>query len=592
LILSISSDLPTFKALSFGVGLNMVVADRTAASTEGQTRNSAGKTSVVEVIHFLIGADAGKASPFQSEALAAYAFHARLRLGRDEVTVSRRGSNANQILLSPRDADALSVELSTDKKSGVRYLPLKRWRELLGQRWFGLPLDPEGTAFEASFSPSFRSLVGYFARRHRAGGFVEPQRQNERQQPGDWQVGLSYLLGLDWTIPRAIEELRLGEATLRELRKAIREGALGGLFGSAAEIRPELTRIEDRLAALKRRAATFEVHENYRELASGAARIRQRMKTLRHQIMQERQSEDHLKRASESEVAPREADLDRVYRAVGIELPGVARKRFEDVAAFQRSVIGNRQAHLAEQVARTAGRIRELESEMAALDGEQAAMMVVLEGKGALDDFTRMTEEIAGLETRSGLLLEKLRNAEILEGRKTQSQIERLTLHERLQADHKARADEIRAATRRVDATIRDLYDDRQGNLIVDATVKGPEFRIDIQGDGNRGGIDHMEIFCFDLMLFEGAAERFAGGPGFLIHDSHLFDGVDARQVRSAILRARTIAATRGGQYVVTLNSEILPLLDLGAEILDDVVEPRLSDTEDGGLYGVRFDLS
>ena len=180
MILSISSDLKTFKAMSFHAGLNMVVADKTAASTDGQTRNSAGKTSVVEVIHFLIGADAGKGSPFQTEDLAPYVFHARLRLGRDEVTVSRRGAAANQILLAPRDADALGVELATDKKTGVRYLPLKRWRELLGHRWFGLPLDAAGTDFEASFSPSYRSLVGYFARRHRAGGFLEPHRQNEK----------------------------------------------------------------------------------------------------------------------------------------------------------------------------------------------------------------------------------------------------------------------------------------------------------------------------------------------------------------------------------------------------------------------------
>ena len=118
MILSISSDLETFKGMSFDAGLNIVVADRTAASTDGQTRNSAGKTSIVEVIHFLIGADVGKGSPFQSEELEPYAFQARLRLGSDEVTVSRRGATPNQILLAPRDADALGVELATDKKTG------------------------------------------------------------------------------------------------------------------------------------------------------------------------------------------------------------------------------------------------------------------------------------------------------------------------------------------------------------------------------------------------------------------------------------------------------------------------------------------
>ena len=42
-----------------------------------------------------------------------------------------------------------------------------------------------------------------------------------------------------------------------------------------------------------------------------------------------------------------------------------------------------------------------------------------------------------------------------------------------------------------------------------------------------------MEIFCFDIALQQIVTKRY-GGPGFLIHDSHLFDGVDERQVAGA----------------------------------------------------------
>ncbi|MDN3591655.1 hypothetical protein [Methylobacterium adhaesivum] len=70
MILSLTSDLPGFKGLTFHEGLNVVLADRTDASTERQTRNSAGKTSVIEVMHFLLGSAAGKSSIFQSPALS------------------------------------------------------------------------------------------------------------------------------------------------------------------------------------------------------------------------------------------------------------------------------------------------------------------------------------------------------------------------------------------------------------------------------------------------------------------------------------------------------------------------------------------
>ena len=57
---------------------------------------------------------------------------------------------------------------------------------------------------------------------------------------------------------------------------------------------------------------------------------------------------------------------------------------------------------------------------------------------------------------------------------------------------------------------------------------RGPQF--DIQVEGYRGkGVKQMQIFCFDLMLTVLMTRRRLG-LGFLIHDSHLFDGMDSRQ--------------------------------------------------------------
>jgi uncharacterized protein YydD (DUF2326 family) len=74
MIISIGSSIPTFKTMTFHRGLNVLLADTSPGATEKQTRNSAGKTSLIEIIHFLLGADCDKDSLFRTDALIKHSF--------------------------------------------------------------------------------------------------------------------------------------------------------------------------------------------------------------------------------------------------------------------------------------------------------------------------------------------------------------------------------------------------------------------------------------------------------------------------------------------------------------------------------------
>jgi uncharacterized protein YydD (DUF2326 family) len=148
----------------------------------------------------------------------------------------------------------------------------------------------------------------------------------------------------------------------------------------------------------------------------------------------------------------------------------------------------------------------------------------------------------------------------------------------------------IGAATRLVDHAIAALYDDRTGNLLIEPRKNGPVFTLSIGGGGNQGAIDQMKVFCFDMMLLERVTERL-GGPRFVIHDSHLFDGVDPRQARSALLLGREVALRIGGQYVVSMNSDKFEKIGGDDGLREAVLPTRLTDDEGGGLFGFRFDL-
>ena len=52
---SIGSSDSRFKTLYFKSGLNILVADRTESSAQGDSRNSVGKTSFIKILRYVMG---------------------------------------------------------------------------------------------------------------------------------------------------------------------------------------------------------------------------------------------------------------------------------------------------------------------------------------------------------------------------------------------------------------------------------------------------------------------------------------------------------------------------------------------------------
>lgn len=590
MIIAIESSLSTFKSVRFHAGLNILLADRRPDSSDKQTRNSAGKTSLIEIIHFLLGANCDKDSLFRTAALVLHTFTGTFLIKGEEFKVQRGGNDPSKMFILAGSTDRLDLPTKLDKASERPFASVTNWKAFLGHAMFGLPFITQGTAFDAPDSPSFRSLFSYFARREVSKAFSHAERQGEKQQRSDWQVNLSYILGLDWELARDFQRVRDRERTLEELRKAAKQGALSHVVGTVAELRPQVAIATTKAEKLRTQLKGFEVLDSYRDLSKRAAKAKTEMQELSRESTGLQETLQHLEQALADERAPGRNDLQKLYAATGVELPGVALRRFAEVEAFHESVIRNRRAHLQQEIVETKGRLSSIDGQMAKLDAERRHLMGSLQGKGALDDFINMQHELAEQETLAAVLRARYQAAEVIEGESTQLEVDRANLKKRLQEDHHGRAAALDKAILLVADIIGELYDDRAGRLVVKATDNGPEFGISIEGDRG-GGISSVEVFCMDLALFILTQERF-GGPGFLAHDSHLFDGVDARQIAQAFLLGARAAGTKN-QYIVTMNSDIFDALPLPAEIdrAKVVLRTRLSDeTETGGLFGFRFD--
>jgi uncharacterized protein YydD (DUF2326 family) len=591
MIVSIGSSLPSFKTVKFHAGLNILLSTKSANSDGHRTRNSAGKSSLVEIVHFLMGAKANADSLLRHKALVDHAFFGIFRIGDLEMRVERSGAKPSQIVLDRQLIERLGLTGKTDKKSGNAYVSNETWKQFLGHRFFGLPDELKGSAFEPSFTPSFRSMFSYFARRDGSGGYVHPEKQAEAQSRWDWQENLSYLLDLDWRVPHQLQLVRQREGQLDELKKAAKGGALGSVIGTVAELRPELVQAQDRAARLRDDTARFRVHDAYSAMMEEATAARTEMQAILRREVPLRETVTHIEEALAFERIPDPADVARVYQSVGIELPDTARRRFADVEKFHRSVVENRSLRLREEMESAQRKIADGQKRVAQLDEIRGAILQSIEGQGALEDFIALQERLAAAEAEAAALAERYKAAEALESENTQLTIDRASIKRRLQDDHQVRHDQIDYAIRLIGGLIRELYGDRRGNFEVEATENGPEFRISIEGDRG-GGIASMEIFCLDLALFVIWSSKGAG-PGFLMHDSHLFDGVDARQIAIAIKTAGEMARNWGVQYIVALNSDIFDTLPWpeGFDPGNAVVTPTLSDADEtGGLFGLRFD--
>jgi uncharacterized protein YydD (DUF2326 family) len=402
-------------------------------------------------------------------------------------------------------------------------------------------------------------------------------------------MALMYLMGLDWHIARDWQGVRDREKNLDELKKAAKSGAFGSIIGSAAELRTQLTVSEDRLKKRREGVRQFRVHPQYRELEAEADELTRILGELANDNTIDLAVIRDLEAALISEIPPELTNLESVYEEAGIALPGLVKKRYKDVRLFHESVIRNRKDYLRGESEAAMSRIEARNQEKVRLDERRAEIMRMLKSHGALDHFTELQSEVGRLESEVKSLCQRFEAAEKLEGIKSELEIERNRLLLRLKRDFTEQKERLSEAILAYEQTSRRLYEDA-GSMLVNETSNGPTFSFPIHGSRSKG-IKSMQIFCFDMMLMRLCAKR-GVGSGFLIHDSHLFDGVDGRQVISALRIGAETAEELGFQYIVTMNEDdAFKEKEKGFDLNDYILGIKLTDaTEDGGLFGIRFD--
>lgn len=436
--------------------------------------------------------------------------------------------------------------------------------------------------------PSFRQLFPYFVRRQSSGGFFEPDKHFVKQQTGAVQTALLYLLGLDWQIAGDWQQVRDREKTLKDLKKAVGAGAFGSFIGKASELRTQLTVAEARLKEMQEQLGKFRVLPQYSELRNEADQLTRQIKALDNANTTDNAAIQDLEAAIHSESPPPLDNLENIYAEAGVSLPGLALKRYEEVQVFHESVIRNRRNYLTSELEAARQHVAMRKKEQQVLDERRTVILTILNNHGAIEQLSLLQAETSRKAAEVESLRQRFIAAEQLESTKNELHLERSRLELRLRRELAEQHQHYDEAILAFEATSERLYESA-GSMNIAPTSNGPQFDFPMQGSSSKG-IKNMQIFRFDMMLMRLCAKR-GIGPGFLVHDSHLFDGVDGRQLISALKVGAETAEELGFQYLVTMNEDDAFKEKIeGFDIRQHVLPVVLTDaTEDGGLFGCRF---
>ena len=580
MIVAVRCNQPSFRSVEFSPGFNVVLADRTRESTKRDSRNGLGKTTLIEIIHFCLGAGTRKGQGLRVKRLEGWSFTLDLRIAGQDLSVTRSIDNPTQVSLKG-EIGGLSV--LDERRLGTLTLHVKDWNTILGNLFFGLSAQDAGL----SHGPTFRSLFSYFARRGRD-GFISPFSHHLRQQEWDGQVNNAFLLGLAWEQASQFQALKDQERTLSALRRAGRQGLLQGMVGTPGNLEAERARLESRYRRQAEQLGSFRVHPRYAEIEQEANELTATIQELTNANLMDGALLGLYRDSLDDEQGPGAEEVLEVYRAVGIAMPSLVSRRLSEVQDFHRQLIANRRAYIQAEIQRIEDNraLREVHIENAS--ERRAQLLQVLQTHGALEEYTKLQELHLGVMAELNDVRSRLDNLRRFDQGKSEARVKREILLQTARREFEERRPARETAIHLFNSNSEALYS-APGNLVVDVVNTGFNFDVEIMRSGSQG-IENMKIFCYDLMLAQLWATR-RPSSGLLIHDSTVFDGVDERQVAQALELAAIETESRGFQYVCALNSDTLPLDDFSSDFdLGEFVRLRLTDeSEAGGLLGIRY---
>ncbi|MBP2036247.1 DUF2326 domain-containing protein [Streptomyces avidinii] len=575
-----SANKESFREVEFTDGLNLIIAERSEASTDRDSRNGVGKSTLVEIIHFCLGSSVTQKNIIHQLRDDDWEFSLGLEYGDSIFTVRRSLSKATAVVLtnSARDLplmDAVKVSLN-----GEIEISTKTWKDILGQICFGLT---EETATE-KYAPTFRSLVSYFARSGRD-AYLDPFTTSRQIRSYQKQVYNAFLVGLNW---RHASEWQVLKDQEKMVRTPSPDSALQKRSTLAALENEQVRLIADQ-QRLRSQVAEFRIVPEYSAVEDQTRLLTTEMRELVNESSILTQKISRYEQQMSSESAGEISRVKDIYNEAGLLFPDSLSRDLSDVIRFHNEVTTHRKEYLQNEIVRLRTRASAITDRLNLLDNQRAELMRLLNEGGAVEDLGQLQFRLGRTQERLEEIEKRITSLESSAAKEATVASGRQALLSRALLDRSERRPKWSAVTSRFVEVTQYLYG-QPGEINFGLNENGFIFETKMQRRGSNG-VDLMGIYSYDISLaqvWQGAKRR----AGFLIHDSLLFEGVDERQIALALNYAKQGSENLNFQYIALINSDNLPLTDLHEIGLrwKDHVRLQLGDSRpEDTLLGFRF---
>ena len=272
MILGVRANRKEFNQVSFSQGFNAVVADITKQSTQKDSRNGLGKTTLLNIIHYCLGGREQPNKGLRIPNLKGWEFSVDLVIRGEQVTVSRSGDMTGDVLTDAKDEwfikyvtqfDDLSQQQQSMGFGNERIVSRRRiddWTSILGWAMYGL---------SAQGGATFRNLISYDIRRNQ---FENPFENYPRQSTKDIQISNAFMLDLNWQHAVKWQDLKDRKKNVDSIKRAVKEGdnLLAEMLGTIGDLETERDRLTREIEKANTELRSFRVHPRYVQIENEA----------------------------------------------------------------------------------------------------------------------------------------------------------------------------------------------------------------------------------------------------------------------------------------------------------------------------------